>query len=53
MPDKNADIQVRCVKCGDIHMEADRPKRSEEELAERNCTPTVCPKCGHTIWESA
>jgi ribosomal protein S27AE len=47
------DIRVRCAKCGDIHMESERPKRSEEELETKRATPLLCPRCGHDTWEHA
>lgn len=47
------DIRVRCVKCDDVHMESERPRRSDEELQKKNSTPHVCPKCGHDVWSPA
>ena len=50
---KQEDIRVRCTKCGDVHMESDRPREEKGELRDGRRTPLVCPKCGHPVWEQA
>ena len=50
---KQEDIRVRCTKCGDVHMESDRPKQDQGELPDGRCTPMLCPRCGHDTWEQA
>ena len=44
---------VQCTKCGDVHPESSRPRRSDDELEKKNCTPLVCPSCSHDVWQAA
>jgi NAD-dependent SIR2 family protein deacetylase len=45
----NAEL-VQCTKCQDVHQEAARTRRSDEEFEKKGCTPMVCPQCGHDTW---